>query len=1444
MFQSARFLFFGLTSFVLLSQASPLAIGAPIGGDLLDRGAFAQWVDGEESAISESDAKQGPGSLVWSEKHRPDWKGVKFGQGRAAGPRHLRIGMTEPTAIGSVLVRGGGTLSVLKPGVPYPGNLADDSQWMIAERLIDGRPSQEPVDREGYAIWLLPAGTQTQAVRFSHTPAAGDPEMAGWIGGVWIDRQRFGNVAPQAVVQSVAREDVGARLVDRSNNRMWKTWDNGEQGAAQPISLSNPETVTLTWSKPVTLDGLCLLWTGFAALEVDAFGGSAGSQPLDAAETDWQKVGGRSEMDPLYPMGLGPNWVPFDKTVTTRAIRLRIVAGAKANHSHLESKVKDGRRVWLGELMAIAPLADDAHLASLVLPQASEVPPPIPVRFHLPEAGLVTLVIEDQNGQRVRNLVSETPYPAGENVAWWDGSDDLTRDPEAARHGVYYIPTRFVEPGTYTVRGLWRKPLQLRYEFSIYNAGKPAWRTADNTGCWLTTHTPPSSMAVVPGLRTADGEPLVFMGAYVAEGGHGLQWLREDGTKLGGQHWVGGHWTGAPTLAVDNGDGAVADHLCYVGSIWEGELRLTAKTRKLQDAEVFKLVLGKDPKNRSNAPLPYPELEGFDGGEKQFVLGGLAAHNGSLVCSLVRQNELLIVDSAEGKITSRIALDDPRGLAFDDRGRLLVLSGKKLVRLETLASEPQTIIGDGLEDPRHVAFATDGRMFISDRGQSHQVKIFSPEGKLMGTIGRPGAPAAGRYDPLHMNDPNGLAIDTQGRLWVAESSNHPRRVSLWSADGSLQRAFYGPTEYGGGGALDPRDPTRFYYKGMEFKLDWEAGTDSLTRVFHLPSPLLDAHYGPYSPDTPLNPPLSSGRRYFTSCYTHTPTNGDNVAFLWLDEEPLTRLVAAVGDARSWSVLREPEFHDRWPAGSKPAEDRPRDATPVAFAWTDANGDGRPQPEELQFVAESCSGVCVMNDLSVVVARYGDRNVRIAAKIDAAGLPRFDMHQPEALGPAAGRPQSSGGNQSLTEPGGWTIQTNAPEPFSPYGLGGGLNGKPRWSYPSPWPGLHASHEAAVPDRPGMVIGHTRLLGGWIQGNAGPMFCVNGNMGNMYLFTADGLFVSTLFHDIRTRPNWAAPVAQRNMDVTDVSLHDENFWPSITQTTDGKVFLVDGGRTSLVRVDGLETLQRLPELNLQVSSDDLQEARQWFANVESQRQQQRGRGTVEVPLRRTPLQVDGQLDDWPAETDWAFIDRRGIKANFNSDSRPYEVSAAVTVTDSHLFAAWRTTEKNLLANSGETPNALFKTGGCLDLMLATDAGAAADRRSPVPGDQRLLITQVDGQTRALLYRARVPGTKQPVGFSSPWRTIELDVVEDVSRDVTLAADGQGNFEISIPLKRLNWQPVAGQTYQADLGVLRGAGGQTTQRVYWSNKATAITADVPSEAELTPSLWGRWKVVASEE
>ena len=59
--------------------------------------------------------------------------------------------------------------------------------------------------------------------------------------------------------------------------------------------------------------------------------------------------------------------------------------------------------------------------------QSPATHPPIAIPFTLKQPGFVTLVIEDGQGKRIRNLVSETPYPAGTSVAYWDGLDDVGR---------------------------------------------------------------------------------------------------------------------------------------------------------------------------------------------------------------------------------------------------------------------------------------------------------------------------------------------------------------------------------------------------------------------------------------------------------------------------------------------------------------------------------------------------------------------------------------------------------------------------------------------------------------------------------------------------------------------------------------------------------------------------------------------------------------------------------------------------------------------------------------------------------------------------------------------------------------------------------------------------------------------------------------------------------
>ncbi len=73
----------------------------------------------------------------------------------------------------------------------------------------------------------------------------------------------------------------------------------------------------------------------------------------------------------------------------------------------------------------------------------------------------------------------------------------------------------------------------------------------------------------------------------------------------------------------------------------------------------------------------------------------------------------------------------------------------------------------------------------------------------------------------------------------------------------------------------------------------------------------------------------------------------------------------------------------------------------------------------------------------------------------------------------------------------------------------------------------------------------------SGDAGPTWAVNGNQGNLYLFTADGFFIAELFRECPTRAIVVDATAERGTLLNDLTLHDENFWPSMTQTADGKI-----------------------------------------------------------------------------------------------------------------------------------------------------------------------------------------------------------------------------------------------------------------------------------------------------
>jgi hypothetical protein len=1436
--------------------ATPLTDGA------LDNASFADWVDGAEHPIGNPAPFR---QVIWTLTTTPStYYFANWGASLHPGVRHLRLGFTTPIAVGTVLVRGGGQLSVLRPNAPYPGNLADDSQWIPAQRIPAGPAGRQlstaEVAPNGFALWVLPPDTRTRALRFTHTAEPTDASFAGTLGSLYLLSGRFANLAPQASVFTSANPAAASALHDDTYNGN-HAWDNGPD-FDHPVSAAHPEWITLVWPHPVALRGLAALMAGFNAADAEIFAGPDNIPVRDAPAADWQPVGQPYALRNEYPINLAVDWLDFGRTVQTRAVRLRLTQATNEDRSpQLKGFTHNGNRVWLDELMAIAPLPS-AGLQAAILPQsgaANSAPhPPIPIHFALSAPGYVSLVIDDAQGNRVRNLVSDTLFPAGQNTAWWDGSDDLSRDREAADHGEFYIPTHFVAPGEYRVRGIVHQPIDLRYEFSVYSPGNPPWETLDGTGGWLTNHTPPSAALFLPADKSPTGKPLVYIGCYVAEGGSGLAWFDLEGNKQGGRGSVGGTWTAAQILARDEGPQANPAIFAYAAATWGDEraqgqaltkaiLRLTglSKAGSFADKAILSYTfdLGQQPPDQPTARGIWKQQ-----------IGGLAVRNNIAIVSLEMQNKLLFADTMSGKILATFPMESPRGLAFDAQGNLLLLSGDRLLRFPTpdlphpqQLPSPQVLVAQGLDSPSGIVLDAGGTIFVSDQGSSNQVKVFSPTGKFLRAIGHPGPSKAGPYDPLHMNSPRGLAIDSNRHLWVAEEDLQPKRVSIWTIDGesagTLVKAFYGPSEYGGGGSLDPTDKSKFYYHSMEFKLDWKSGTSTLASVLRRDS---DGEFALPRFGTPESVDYAHGHRYFDNTWLAYPSNGVAVAMLYLDTGGLIRPVSALGRANDWSVLKDQTFAPFWPPNTNPNSNQPKDQ--LLFTWSDLNGNGKVDPEEVQFLPAKTGygAVTVMPDLAIIDEFVNGKTMRYApVKFTPAGVPVYDIHAGETLVDGAQAMSADGGGQVIATPVGGSpseiVLTTAPAPFSRDGLGGVDSHGHRWSYPSLWPGLHPSHSAPVPDHPGELEGTTRLLGDFVHPpgtDAGPLWAINSNLGSMYLFTADGFFVTQLFQDVRVGKPWNVPVAQREMRLNDLTPHDENFFPSMTQTPDGQVYIVDGNHVAIVRVDGLNTIHRLPESTLAIAKTDIDAAQSYLKQAEAERQSQLGPQTLDVAIvPGSAPTLDGALETLKAGP-WATIDQRIVKLGWAD--RPDLAKAAIAVAGGRLYAAFRTAEPNLLVNSGAVANAPFKTGGALDLMVGADSHADPARKTPVAGDVRLLVYRVNGQTKAMLYRAVVTGTRNPVPFSSPWRTITLDQVQDVTGLVdfkALSGADAGTYLFSIPLETLGLKPAPGERIKADIGILRGSPVETLQRVYWSNKATGITSDVPSEAELTPNLWGEW-------
>lgn len=1025
-----------------------------------------------------------------------------------------------------------------------------------------------------------------------------------------------------------------------------------------------------------------------------------------------------------------------------------------------------------------------------------ELTGPIEIGFELPKAGYVTIAIDDAEGRRARNLVGGRWYDAGRHEIRWDGADD---------------DGNLLPIGDYHWKGILRDALHIEYALSFNNPGIPPWETADRTGAWMSDHNNPTAVV-------ADGER-VYVNCPGVEAGWAPVALSPEGRVIWGSKEAG------IAMAVDNG---------IVYSVFD----LGGSFAKVCHVTVTRI----DAKSGRYAPFDNPELP--SGGIKAdiatyeasandaYVLNtdilnvqGAAARDGRLYVSLRRDNMIRVIDGKTSRLIKDIPLEAPAGLAFRADGALLAVSGGQVVQVDMESGKATPLIADGLGKPHQVCVAPDGTLLVSDWG-SMNVKRFSADGRnLLNTIGRDGGrPLMGAWDELRkgLHRPWGVAVDSRNQVWIAEDFDSPRRLSVWTLDGTFEREYIGPGYYSGGGLLDPADPTRGYYGNMEFRLDYENTAWELSRLVS----------GQFDPEA-LSMPVGTG-------HPNRILHRDGKTYLVGGGRP--------AESPRWDIAIRRADGVFQPLAAVGLVGRLAKAGPSAFdgknvalrfAWSDANGDGLVQAEEVTFASSKPGrnpehwgpywGSAVNDDLSLVVPSTTDAYSAWAlwrfpvTGWTPCGAPMYDVVSPEVLVPNV--PAEGSGIASVTSLADGTVVVNK-KPVVAFDA----RGRQIWTYPNP--DLHPYDVG--PLRPGTLIGPQAFLGRAAFGDdIGEVFMLNGYNGSRFLMTADGLWIGHVGNDQRNAPEtMPKTVPKPGYSMDNVSFGAESFSGSFLRTVDGRSYTISGHTDCrVVEVKGLDSIRRLAGL-VTLSPDLHAQARRHLDAVSAASTK-----TSELTITRgEAVVIDGDLTDWDMSRGVIWETGAGRQA-----------AAALRHDGKSLYLAWKVDDTSPMVNGGDDYTLLFKTGDCVDLWLATDPTAAAGRSGPVAGDIRLLFSGMGGRPGsgehgrpvAVLYRAVVPDTKAPVEFRSPARVVKIDRVEKLAdAEIKVTRDVTGyTLEAAVPLASLGLAPTAAEL-RGDIGVILSdaAGVRTNQRSYFHNKKTNVVMDIPDESMFDVGNWGK--------
>jgi DNA-binding beta-propeller fold protein YncE len=158
---------------------------------------------------------------------------------------------------------------------------------------------------------------------------------------------------------------------------------------------------------------------------------------------------------------------------------------------------------------------------------------------------------------------------------------------------------------------------------------------------------------------------------------------------------------------------------------------------------------------------------------------------------------------------------------FTPEGRLLLTLGTSGRPSDTGATgnDFRTIkhVGPPFNFPTNIALAQDGAIYVADGYGNARIHKFSPDGRLLFSWGEPGS------GPAQFRVPHGIAVDRTGTVYVADRENS--RIQLFTPDGDYVAEWTDvarPCQV----ALDGQD--RVYVAELGFRAGMWPGTTAPT----------------------------------------------------------------------------------------------------------------------------------------------------------------------------------------------------------------------------------------------------------------------------------------------------------------------------------------------------------------------------------------------------------------------------------------------------------------------------------------------------------------------------------------------------------------------------------------------------------------------------------------